>query len=72
VFKNLFRNRATTISEQLGNRPDFNELVKNFSKGFEEVFEMELVPSEYSKQEEKMADWFVEKKYGNDEWNLKL
>ena len=59
VFKNLFRDRATTISEQVGSRPDFNELVKNFSKGFEEVFDMKLVPSEYSKQEEKMAEWMI-------------
>ncbi|MGA1873737.1 MAG: biotin/lipoate A/B protein ligase family protein [Thermoplasmatota archaeon] len=40
VFRNLFVNRATTISEQLGRRPGFHELVKNFSKGFEEVFEV--------------------------------
>jgi lipoate-protein ligase A len=72
VFKNLFLNRATTISEQLGSRPDFYQLVKNFSKGFEEVFDMELVPSECSTQEEKMAEFFIGSKYGNDDWNLKL
>ena len=72
VFRNLFRTRATTISEQLGVRPEFDELVNNFSKGFEEVFNMELEPSEYTVQERKMADWFVENKYGNDDWNLKM
>ncbi|MBN1390610.1 MAG: lipoate--protein ligase family protein [Candidatus Thermoplasmatota archaeon] len=72
VFKNLFRNRATTVSEQLGRRPDLEDLFSNFSKGFEEVFEMELEHSEYSKQERKMADLFVERKYGCDGWNMKL
>jgi len=72
VFRNLFQNRATTITEQLGRRPDVNELVKNFSKGFEEVFDMRLEPSEYTVQEDKMTQWLVRKKYGNDEWNLKL
>ncbi|MGA1792462.1 MAG: biotin/lipoate A/B protein ligase family protein [Thermoplasmatota archaeon] len=72
VFRDLFTTRATTISEQLGGRPGFYDLVKNFSKGFEEVFDMELEPSDYSMQERKMADWLVEKKYANDEWNLKL
>jgi lipoyl(octanoyl) transferase len=72
VFKNLFKNRATTITEQLGKRPDFHELVKNFSKGFEEIFDMELVPSDYTKQEEKMSEFLITKKYVNDDWNLRL
>ncbi len=72
VFRKLFVNRATTITEQLGRRPDVDQLVKNFSKGFEEVFDARLEPSEYSVQENKMTEWLVQKKYGNDDWNLKL
>jgi lipoate-protein ligase A len=72
MFKNLFRNRATTITQQLGERPDIDDLVKNFSKGFEEVFDARLETSEYTLQETKMTDWLVRKKYGNNDWNLKL
>ncbi len=72
VFKSLFRNRATTISEQLGKRPRFGDLVKNFSKGFEEVFDMELEPSEYTLQEKRMTEFMVRTKYGNDSWNMKV
>ena len=72
AFKSLFKGRATTISEQLGSRPNFTDLVKNFSIGFEEVFDMELETSEYSKEERKLESWLMERKYGSDEWNLKL
>lgn len=73
MFKNLFKNRATTISEQLGGkRPDPAELARNFSKGFEEVFDTELVRSEYSLPEKKMTEHLVRTKYGNDNWNLKI
>lgn len=71
VFSNFFRNRATTIAEQLGKRPDIDALVKNFSKGFEEVFDMELEQSEYTLQEKKMTEFLESSKYGNDSWNLK-
>ncbi|MGA1866500.1 MAG: biotin/lipoate A/B protein ligase family protein [Thermoplasmatota archaeon] len=71
AFRELFKHRATTISEQLGRRPDIQELVYNFSRGFEEVFDMELEPSEYSVQESKMANWLVDRKYGSDEWNMR-
>ncbi|MGA1822408.1 MAG: biotin/lipoate A/B protein ligase family protein, partial [Thermoplasmatota archaeon] len=72
AFKSLFKGRATTISEQLGNRPNFNDLVRNFSRGFEEVFDMKLETSEYSNEERKLEYWLIKRKYGNDEWNLKL
>ncbi|MFW3145678.1 MAG: biotin/lipoate A/B protein ligase family protein [Thermoplasmatota archaeon] len=72
VFSGMFRNRATTISEQLGSRPSIDELVANFSKGFEEVFDTELVESDYNTAERKMIQWLVEKRYGNDEWNMKV
>ncbi|MBN1539418.1 MAG: lipoate--protein ligase family protein [Candidatus Thermoplasmatota archaeon] len=72
AFRELFKCRATTISEQLGRRPDIDQLVGNFSRGFEEVFDMELENSDYTVQESKMARWLVERKYGNDEWNLRL
>lgn len=71
VFTNLFRGRATTISEQLGKRPDVEDLVRNFSKGFEEVFEMKLETSKYTASEEKIADFLVRTRYGNDDWNMK-
>lgn len=72
VFTNLFEQRATNIVEQLGSRPSFDELAKNFSKGFEEVFDTVLEPSEYSLAETKMAEWLVDTRYSTDEWNLRL
>ncbi|MEA3558268.1 MAG: biotin/lipoate A/B protein ligase family protein [Candidatus Thermoplasmatota archaeon] len=72
VFTNLFRNRATTIVEQLGSIPSFEKLSGNFSKGFEEVFNTRLVQSDYSVSEIKMTRWLVQKKYECDDWNLKL
>jgi lipoate-protein ligase A len=72
VFTNLFLNRATTISEQLGERPDIDRLIENFSRGFEEVFNMELDRSELTIQESKMADYLLRSRYGNDMWNLKV
>jgi lipoate-protein ligase A len=71
IFTNLFKDRATTIAEQLGKRPEVDELISNFSRGFEEVFDMELEPSELTEQESKVADFLVRSKYGNDDWNLK-
>jgi lipoate-protein ligase A len=72
LFRDMFGKRATTISEQLGGkRPTFDELVRNFSKGFEDVFGMKLKLSQYSKPEEKMTEHLIKSKYGNDSWNLK-
>lgn len=71
-FKVMFKMRATTIAEQLGKRPDVDDLVRNFSKGFEEVFDMELESSELTDQEIKVADFLERTKYANDNWNLKL
>jgi lipoate-protein ligase A len=72
VFKNMFRSRATTISEQLeGRRPDLRSLVENFSKGFRDVFDVVLEPSKYTIPELKMADHLIRTRYGNDDWNLK-
>ncbi len=72
VFENLFRSHATTIREQMGRRVEFPELVKCFTKGFSEVFDMEPVPSKFALMELKMAERLVGERYGNDEWNLKL
>jgi len=72
VFTSLFRKRATTIYEQLGSRPSFEQLAGNFAKGFEEIFNTKMKPSDYSTSEKKLIEYLVQKKYGNDEWNLKL
>lgn len=72
VFTNLFKNRATTISEQLGSRPDIDVLSGNFTRGFEEVFNTAVEVSEYSLSEKKMTQWLVDKRYGSQEWNLKI
>ena len=65
-----FRGIATTVSNELGHRIEFEDLIPCFVRGFEDVFEVELVPSEYTDGEKRMAERFEREKYGSDEWNL--
>ena len=69
-YAEYFRGIATTVTKELGYRIEFEDLVPCFVRGFEDVFEVELVPSEYTDGEKRMAERFEREKYGSDEWNL--
>jgi len=69
-YSNYFEGIATTVSGELGCRIEFDDLVPCFVRGFEEVFGVELMPSEYTEEEKEMVERLEREKYGNDEWNL--
>ncbi len=72
IFGELFQKRATNIIDQIGRRPDPDELIKNLVKGFEEFFMMQTELSQYSTQEENISKWMVENKYRSDRWTMKV
>ena len=55
-YADHFRGIATTVVNELGYRIEFEDLVPCFVRGFEEVFRVELMPSEYTEGEKGMAE----------------
>jgi len=70
-YRKRFNERATNIVAELGYRIEFEELVQCFVEGFEDTFKVELIPSEYSKDEIRTAQSLAREKYASDEWNLR-
>lgn len=71
IYQKKFNERATNITKELGYRLEFEELIPCFVKGFEDIFKVELIPSEYSIDEQSIARSLVREKYGSDVWNLR-
>ena len=63
--------RVTSINRFLEREVSFEELKKTFTRGFEESFEIQLVPGEIIEFEERLAEKLRAEKYSTKEWNLK-
>jgi len=63
---------ATTVEKILKRPPTWQEAANAFQKAFETALDLELVQSEPLKSELNRADELVSRKYGLDDWNLRL
>lgn len=63
--------RVTSINKFLQRDVSFEELKNALVKGFEEVFDIKLVPKEVTDFEKKMIGKLKEEKYSTREWNFK-
>ena len=64
------RARVTTLIDELGREVGMDEVKDALKRGFEEVFDVEIVPGELTEWERKMINELYEKKYSTIEWNL--
>ncbi|MDP6156387.1 MAG: lipoate--protein ligase family protein [Candidatus Thermoplasmatota archaeon] len=71
VYRERFNEKATSISKELGHRIEFEDLIHCFVKGFEDTFKVDLIPSEYTKDEKNIASNLATEKYASDNWNLR-
>jgi lipoate-protein ligase A len=63
--------RVTSINRFLERKVSFEELKKTLKNGFEESFEIKLVPGETFEFEEQLAEKLKAEKYSTKEWNFK-
>ncbi|WP_139489392.1 lipoate--protein ligase family protein [Brevibacillus dissolubilis] len=66
-----FRERAVTINEVSERRIELPESIEAFYKGFASGLGVELVPSELSEYEQKLAEELAETRYSTREWNFR-
>lgn len=62
--------RVTSIDNLMKTHICLNDLKNELTKGFEEVFEIRLVPGEIIEFEKKLTSNLATKKYGTREWNF--
>ncbi|MEM2971335.1 MAG: biotin/lipoate A/B protein ligase family protein [Candidatus Bathyarchaeia archaeon] len=63
--------RVTSIKNYLKREVSFEELKKTLIKGFEEAFDIELIPEEITDFEKQTAIKLQKEKYSTKEWNFK-
>ena len=63
--------RVTSINKFLKREVSFEELKESLTKGFEETFNIKLVPGKITSFEEETAAKLKEEKYSTREWNFK-
>ncbi|MEM2342309.1 MAG: biotin/lipoate A/B protein ligase family protein [Candidatus Bathyarchaeia archaeon] len=63
--------RVTSIKSYLGREVSFEELKNALKRGFEEAFNIELVPGELTAFEEELAMKLKAEKYSTREWNFR-
>ncbi|MBS7640205.1 MAG: biotin/lipoate A/B protein ligase family protein [Candidatus Bathyarchaeia archaeon] len=63
--------RVTSIKKYLGREISFDELKSALIRGFEEAFNIKLVPGEVTEFEEKLATKLRDEKYSTREWNFR-
>jgi len=63
--------RVTSINKFLKREVSFEELKESLTKGFEETFNIKLVPGKTTAFEEETAAKLKEEKYSTREWNFK-
>ncbi|MCX8058242.1 MAG: lipoate--protein ligase family protein [Spirochaetes bacterium] len=69
-LKNIFKNKATSISEQLCYIPEIKKVKEAFYNGFKEALPIELIDDKLTDEEKKETYFLIEKKYKTTEWNL--
>ncbi|WP_167260861.1 lipoate--protein ligase family protein [Alkalibacillus almallahensis] len=74
-FKNhrrqLFKEKATTINQLNHDEFNYDDVKNALKKGFDEAFDVKLVPYELTKEQWDEVYQLVKFKYGNDNWNFK-
>jgi len=63
--------RVTSINKHLGREVNFDELKSALMRGFEEAFNIKLVPGEVTEFEENLARKLRNEKYSTRGWNFK-
>jgi len=66
-----FRQRACSLVEVMGQKPDFDVVCRAFAEGFSRGLGIELVPGELTIAEKESAEQLAQGKYGQDNWNRK-
>lgn len=66
-----FREKAVTINDVSQREVTLEEAIHAFYKGFSTGLEVELVPSEITAEEWRLAEELVQSRYGTQEWNFK-
>jgi lipoate-protein ligase A len=70
-LKDNFRQRACSLSDVMGMKPDFDAVCRAFADGIARGLEIDLVPGELTGAEKKHAEALVQEKYAQDHWNRK-
>lgn len=68
---NDIKQRVTSIENELGKSVSFAEVSRAMKKGFEQEFGAQLLPSELSSHEKKLAQKITKEKFAAKEWNFK-
>ena len=62
------KERVTSIKRELGKKVDFNDVVDALKYGFEEAFDVTLIPDQLSRKEVALAYKLKREKYATKEW----
>jgi lipoate-protein ligase A len=65
------KQRVTSVKNILGNYVSFNDLVNSMKKGFEEEFNVRLIPGILTDYELFLTDKFKKECFANPDWNHK-
>ncbi len=63
------RERVTSLNDEMGKRIEFEDLAFVLKKGFEENFNVRLIPDELTKKEKILAQEIAATKFSTKEWN---
>jgi lipoate-protein ligase A len=65
------KERVTSVNHILEYPVSFDKLAKSLKKGFEEEFDINLIPGNLTDEEEKLTNRFEKVIFGSKEWNHK-
>jgi len=65
------KQRVTSVKHLLGNTVSFEKAASAMKKGFEEEFDIELIPGEITDYELNLSDEFEKDCFSNPDWNHK-
>lgn len=63
------RERVTSLNDELEKEIEFEDLVPALKKGFEEIFNIRLIPDELTRKENVLAQEMAVTKFDTREWN---
>ena len=63
------RDRVTSLNDEMGKRIEFEDLAFVLKKGFEENFNVRLIPDELTRKEKILAQEIAAAKFSTREWN---
>ena len=63
------RERVTSLNDELGKRTEFEDLAFMLKKGFEENFDVKLIPDELTRKESILVQEIAATKFSTREWN---